>query len=179
VLEPEPIGQGGFAVVFGGTWNQQATFGRATRSRRIAAKRSLVPGLGAEMQNDMVRELIIMADFPHQNVLILHGVCETPNGFHVVTELMACDLDDVIHENARGVLVHQDVLHAARDVAAGLAHLHENRIMHLDLKPSNVLVSEGRGIIRCKIADFGISKELSHTLTKMTAVVGTCACLAA
>lgn len=131
------------------------------------------------MQNDMVRELIIMADFPHQNVLILHGVCETPNGFHVVTELMACDLDDVIHENARGVLVHQDVLHAARDVAAGLAHLHENRIVHLDLKPSNVLVSEGRGIIRCKIADFGISKELSHTLTKMTAVVGTCACLAA
>ena len=178
VLEPEQIGQGGFSVVFRGTWNQQATFGRATRSRRIAVKRSLVPGLGAEMQNDMVRELIIMADFPHQNVLILHGVCEAPNGFHVVTELMACDLDDVIHENARGALVHQDVLHAARDVAAGLAHLHASRIIHRDLKPSNVLVAEGSGVIRCKIADFGISKELSHTLTKMTAVVGTCAYMA-
>lgn len=92
---------------------------------------------------------------------------------------MNCDLDNVIHQNLRGPLVHQDVLHAARDVAAGLAHLHENRIVHRDLKPSNVLVSAGRGVIRCKIADFGISKELSQTLTKMTAAVGTCACLAA
>ncbi|CAH0363911.1 unnamed protein product [Pelagomonas calceolata] len=176
VLESEPIGEGGFSIVYRGTWNQQGTFGRAmTRSRRIAAKRSRVAGLGAEIQNDMVRELAVMADFPHQNVLIVHGVSDIPGaGIHVITELMAYDLDDVIHQSKRGQLVHQDILHVARDVAAGLAHLHANRIMHRDLKPSNVLVAEGSGIIRCKIADFGISKELTHTLTKMTAVVGTC-----
>ena len=179
VLDPEPIGEGGFSIVFRGTWNQQGTFGRATRSRRIAAKRSRVAGLGAEVQNDMARELSVMADFPHQNVLIVHGVCEMLGaGFHVVTELMAYDLEAVIHQNARGPLVHQDVLHIARDVAAGLAHLHANRIMHRDLKPSNVLVAEGSGIIRCKIADFGISKELTHTLTKMTCKQGTCSYMA-
>ena len=180
VLESEPIGEGGFSIVFRGTWNQQGTFGRAmTRSRRIAAKRSRVAGLGAEIQNDMVRELAVMADFPHQNVLIVHGVSDIPGaGIHVITELMAYDLDDVIHQNKRGQLVHQDILHVARDVAAGLAHLHANRIMHRDLKPSNVLVAEGSGIIRCKIADFGISKELTHTLTKMTCKQGTCAYMA-
>ena len=180
VLEPEPIGEGGFSIVFRGTWNQQGTFGRTmTRSRKIAAKRSRVAGLGAEIQNDMVRELAVMADFPHQNVLIVHGVSDIPGaGIHVITELMAYDLDDVIHQHVRGPLVHQDILHVARDVAAGLAHLHANRIMHRDLKPSNVLIAEGSGIIRCKIADFGISKELTHTLTKMTCKQGTCAYMA-
>ena len=179
-LEPEAIGEGGFSIVFRGTWNQQGTFGRAmTRSRKIAAKRSRVAGLGAEIQNDMARELMVMADFPHQNVLIVHGGCEILGaGFHVITALMACNLDDVIHKNARGPLVQQDVLHVARDVAAGLAHLHANRIIHRDLKPSNILVAEGSGAIRCKIADFGISKELTHTLTQMTAKQGTCAYMA-
>ena len=126
VLEPEPIGEGGFSIVFRGTWNQQGTFGRPmTRSRRIAAKRSRVAGLGAEIQNDMVRELAVMADFPHQNVLIVHGVSDIPGaGIHVITELMAYDLDDVIHQHVRGPLVHQDVLHVARDVAAlSLIHI--------------------------------------------------------
>lgn len=172
--EPEAIGISGFSIVFRGTWNQQGTFGRAmTRSRKIAAKRSRVAGLGAEIQNDMARELMVMADFPHQNVLMVHGGCEILGaGFHVITELMACNLHDVIHKNAHGPLVQQDVLHVARDVAAGLAHLHANRIIHRDLKPSNILVAEGSGVIRCKIADFRIGKELTHTLTQMTVKQG-------
>ena len=179
VLEPEPIGHGGFAVVFRGTWNQQAMFGRRrTRTRRVAAKRSN-SSLDAGIRIDLAKELMVMSEFPHQNVLIVHGVCETPEtGFHVITELMACDLGVVIHGDARRTLAHQDVLHAARDIASGLAHLHANRIVHRDLKPQNVLVADDHGL-RCKISDFGISKELSQTLSTMTAVMGTCAYLAA
>jgi vacuolar protein 8 len=174
-LEPQSIGQGGYSIVFKGAWNQQGTFGRAKRSLEIAAKRSRVAGLGADIQADLIKDLMVMSEVPHQNVLIVYGSCDIPDlGFHVVTELMAHDLDDVIHQNVRGSLADQDVLHIARDVAAGLAHLHASRIIHRDLKPSNVLVAGGHGIIRCKIADFGISKALTHTLTQMTKRQGTC-----
>ena len=177
-LDAEPIGYGGFAVVFSGTWNQKPSFGRRRgRTRKIAAKRSKVAGLAVELKADLIKDLMVMSELPHQNLLIVHGVCEIPDlGFHVVTELMACDLEAVIHRDARGPLNHQDVLHIARDVAAGLAHLHAHGIVHRDLKPQNVLVAEHG--LRCKLADFGISKELNHTLSTMTAVMGTYAYMA-
>ena len=173
----EPIGRGGFAVVYRGTWNQQALFGSRARARKIAAKRSHA-GLDAGIQIDLVKDLMVMSDCPHQNVLIVHGACHVPGvGFHVICELVAHDLEAVIHQDARGSLNHQDVLHIARDVAAGLAHLHGICIVHRDLKPQNVLIADEHGL-RCKIADFGISKELTHTLTKMTANMGTYAYMA-
>ncbi|CAH0371223.1 unnamed protein product, partial [Pelagomonas calceolata] len=177
-LDAEPIGYGGFAVVFSGTWNQKPSSGRRRgRTRKIAAKRSKVAGLAVELKADLIKDLMVMSDLPHQNLLIVHGVCEIPDlGFHVVTELMACDLEAVIHRDARGPLNHQDVLHISRDVAAGLAHLHAHGIVHRDLKPQNVLVAEHG--LRCKLADFGISKELNHTLSTMTAVMGTYAYMA-
>ena len=112
-LDAEPIGYGGFAVVFSGTWNQKPSFGRRRgRTRKIAAKRSKVAGLAVELKADLIKDLMVMSELPHQNLLIVHGVCEIPDlGFHVVTELMACDLEAVIHRDARGPLNHQDVLH--------------------------------------------------------------------
>ena len=88
-------------------------------------------------------------------------MCEIPDlGFHVVTELMACDLEAVIHRDARGPLNHQDVLHIARDVAAGLAHLHAHGIVHRDVKPDNLCVgADGYA----KLVDLAYARALPAT----------------
>ena len=41
-------------------------------------------------------------------------------------------------------------------IANGLAHCHSHRLLHLDVKPSNVLVSEDLSM--CKLTDFGCSR---------------------
>ena len=42
----------------------------------------------------------------------------------------------------------------------GLQYLHENKIVHRDIKPSNIFV-DAEGMV--KLADFGLSKTLSHS----------------
>ena len=160
-------------MVFRGTWRREVTFGRGARPTKVAAKRSIMGSMGAQLQADMIKEVTVMVEWPHQNVLIVYGVCELPGlGLHVVCELMAGDLDEMIHSGAP--LSRADAIRVSRDVAAGLAHLHAQNVMHCDLKPANVLLAIG-ATVHAKVADFGISRELAATLTKMTTVQGTVA----
>jgi serine/threonine protein kinase len=57
----------------------------------------------------------------------------------------------------------------ARDIAKGVAHLHNHNIYHRDLSARNILVKKGPdGVWICKVADFGLSRfsETSETTTK-------------
>jgi serine/threonine protein kinase len=52
----------------------------------------------------------------------------------------------------------------------GLAYLHGNRLIHRDLKAGNVLLTTDG---RAKLADFGVSAQLSSTISKRKTVIGT------
>ena len=54
-----------------------------------------------------------------------------------------------------------------RDIAAGLDYLHkEAKVLHRDLKPGNVLIDESSG--HARLADFGISQQIRHSLTGLS-----------
>jgi len=78
-------------------------------------------------------------------------------------------LDNYIQKNPG--LNQQARLKLTLDVAHGMAFLHSKKIIHLDLKPANILVT-GEG--RCKVADFGLSKMVNSTIgcTTVQAVGG-------
>jgi serine/threonine protein kinase len=77
---------------------------------------------------------------------------------YIVTELMQSDLGRVLdHHNS--TLTTEQVRAIMFQFVLGLAHLHENGIIHRDIKPGNLLVDK---MWRLKICDLGIARESSR-----------------
>ena len=55
-------------------------------------------------------------------------------------------------------------------ILAGLEHVHAKKLLHRDIKPANVLLSKD-GV--AKLADFGVSRMLAHTLEAAKTMIGT------
>lgn len=64
-----------------------------------------------------------------------------------------------------GKLDDTELMHVVRDMAEGLKYLHQNKIVHQDIKPANILIDEQNGVVNYVLSDFGIS---SKTKTKLS-----------
>ncbi|KAJ7207213.1 kinase-like protein [Mycena pura] len=73
------------------------------------------------------------------------------------------------------LLSAEEVLSLFRDVVEGLAFLHAKSILHLDLKPGNVLLTwdEGKLIPRAMLCDFGTSRDMLHSSRSRSGNTGT------
>lgn len=90
-------------------------------------------------------------------VVRLHEVYETPSEVAIVLELcVGGELQRVLEEEER--LTEGATRRALRHVLEGLQHLHERHMAHLDLKPQNLLLTDGGEELM--ICDFGISRAI-------------------
>ncbi len=110
----------------------------------------------------ITREVAALARVSHPNVVTVHDLVHMPDGDgevtpHLVMELVeGTSLRDLLATrgpNMRSVA-------AVRGVLEGLAACHQADILHLDIKPANVLVTARGGV---KIVDFGIARAASDT----------------
>ncbi|MBB5960094.1 serine/threonine protein kinase [Saccharothrix tamanrassetensis] len=162
------IGAGGMGVV----WRAEDT-----RLRRIVAvKEVLNPnGFDADSARRAVREGRIAARLQHPNVIALYDVVEDEGRPWLVMEyLPSRSLASILAD--RGTLPPDEVARIGRQLAAGLAAAHEAGVVHRDVKPGNVLVTEFGTV---KVTDFGTSRVAGEgTLTGSGLLVGTPAYLA-
>ena len=120
--------------------------------------------MSSSFMDDVKREIAIMKKLRHEHVLQLFEVLDDPkvNKMYLVLEYMKNgDLMQMTKGNARtnscNALSDLQVWDVTRQVIKGLKYLHDNDIVHGDIKPQNLLVDKDYVI---KIADFGISKMI-------------------
>ncbi len=169
------IGAGGMGVVYEG-WDSRL-------DRRVALK--LLPpewSRHAVAKERFVREARAAAALDHPNICNVHDVGESDDGqlYIVMAHYRGETLERRI---ARGPLPPAEAREIAAQVARGLAHAHATGIVHRDVKPSNVMLTEGgsdqaaSGRMppdRAKILDFGIARVAGDAgLTRTGASPGT------
>jgi len=154
VLE-EKIGTGGMAEVF--------------KARDKLLDRAVaVKILHAEYRADdefierFHREAQAAGRLSHPNIVNIYDVGADGNENYIVMEYVPSKtLKDKIREE--GALDIKSAVSIAIDIANGLCHAHDNNIVHCDIKPHNILMTDDG---HAKIADFGIARAVTEsTLT--------------
>ena len=112
-----------------------------------------------------------IASLTHPNIVVVHDFGTDDVQAFIVMELVrGKSLRQLLGESSP--LTAPMVARLAVDILAGLAHAHEVGILHRDIKPGNILVTDS-GV--SKLADFGIAKTTEETvdLTDSGAILGT------
>jgi len=95
---------------------------------------------------------------PHPNVITLHDVFENKHEIILVLELVgAGELFHYIAE--KDALSEEEAAKFILQILEGVHHMHQKNIVHLDLKPENIMLLE-KNKTQIKIIDFGISRKL-------------------
>jgi serine/threonine protein kinase len=162
------IGEGGMGVVYEAT---------DTRLNRKVAIKVLPAGLtqNADRRARFQQEAQFAAAFNHVNIATVHDVGEDQGIHFIVMELVRGDsLRELIR---RRPLPVERAIEIAGGIAAGLARAHREGVLHRDLKPDNVMLTDDG---QPKILDFGLGKliqevrlpEQAETSVAPTATIG-------
>ena len=104
-----------------------------------------------------------LSQFKHTNIVKLYGYSLVSPHVYIVQELLCQNLSQVTRSD-KYKPNDLKILSYIKDIATGLSYLHP-RIVHCDLKPQNILLTEEG---QAKIADFGISKGKQGTFIQFT-----------
>ncbi|KAI3418959.1 S_TKc protein [Globodera pallida] len=104
-----------------------------------------------------IREVSLLRNLKHSNIVTLHDVVHTDNVLTLVFEYVEKDLREYMEHLEQWICIPNVRLFLAQ-LLRGLAYCHSKRILHRDLKPQNLLISKNGEL---KLADFGLARAQS------------------
>jgi response regulator RpfG family c-di-GMP phosphodiesterase len=164
----ERIGAGGMSCVF--------LAEHCLMKRRVAIK--VLPmddDCPSSVRDRFYAEMRVQAELHHPHIALAFdaGEATSPDGhlpplIYLVMELVSGgDLEQYVIEHGPSPLAQ--ACEWVRQAACGLQHAHDHHLIHRDVKPSNLLLTE-RGQV--KVVDFGLVRQFSSNLTDPRALLG-------
>ncbi|KAM7369163.1 hypothetical protein PAMP_013456 [Pampus punctatissimus] len=159
------IGHGAFAVVFKGRHREKHDWEVAVK---CINKKNL-----AKSQTLLGKEIKILKELKHENIVALLDFQETASSVYLVMEYCnGGDLADYLH--SKGTLSEDTIRVFLQQIAGAMRILQTKGIIHRDLKPQNILLSyppgrKSHSNNTCiKIADFGFARYLQNNMMAAT-----------
>ncbi|XP_059385623.1 mitogen-activated protein kinase kinase kinase kinase 3-like isoform X1 [Carassius carassius] len=115
------------------------------------------------------QEIIMMKDCKHSNIVAYFGSYLRRDKLWISMEYCGGgSLQDIYH--VTGPLTESQIAYVTRETLQGLFYLHSKGKMHRDIKGANILLTDNGYI---KLADFGVSAQITATLAKRKSFIGT------
>ena len=147
IFSGKKIGKGAFSVIYKGT--------HKVTNKVFAIKEISYENLN-KIKNTIKREFTVMKKLNHPNIIKLHEVffdSENKNVYLVLDYYKRGDLFKFLKGKP---LKEKYAKKYMRQLASGLKYLHDNSIIHRDLKLKNILVTDSNDIV---ISDFGFARD--------------------
>jgi tRNA A-37 threonylcarbamoyl transferase component Bud32 len=159
------LGRGAMGTVYEG-WDPAI-------ARKVAVKTVRIPDASdTEAQDELARfrrEAQAAGRLNHPNIVGVFDYGETAELAYIVMEFVdGRSLKAVLDKQERFAL--HDMMRVMQDVLGGLQYSHEHGVVHRDIKPANIILASGG---QAKIADFGIARIESSSMTQAGTVLGT------
>ncbi|XP_025061461.1 mitogen-activated protein kinase kinase kinase kinase 3 isoform X5 [Alligator sinensis] len=115
------------------------------------------------------QEIIMMKDCKHPNIVAYFGSYLRRDKLWICMEFCGGgSLQDIYH--VTGPLSEHQIAYVSRETLQGLCYLHSKGKMHRDIKGANILLTDNGHV---KLADFGVSAQITATIAKRKSFIGT------
>lgn len=134
-VSDEELGRGAYGQVFKGT--------DLRTGEPVAVKRVSLVGMSHEALQDIMSEIDLLKNLNHKNIVKYIGSYKTRSHLYIILEFMAQGaLSQLIKRDRYGVLSEDLIAAYILEVLAGLKYLHEQGVVHRDIKGANILMGE-------------------------------------
>lgn len=182
------VGQGGFGITYKGVWftEVKGSLGTVKTEVPIAIKEYFFKdycyreedsyavkvhsetgkNIFDKFKEKLIHEARILSDVHHPNIVNVLEVFEENNTAYIAMEYISgLSLKEMMERE--GVLPEAKVLKYVHQIGEALQFVHDNNILHLDIKPSNILIDRRDN---ARLIDFGVSKryDTPHQETSTT-----------
>jgi len=155
-LKLEKLGEGTYGVVYKAK--------ERDTDRTVALKKMRLDGEDEGVPSTAIREISLLRELRHINVVRLLDVLHSENKLYLVFEFLDQDLKrymDSVREPMSALLVKSYLYQLLK----GIAYCHAHRVLHRDLKPQNLLIDRQGAL---KLADFGLARAFGIPLRPYT-----------
>uniref|UniRef100_A0A667Y185 Death associated protein kinase 3 n=1 Tax=Myripristis murdjan TaxID=586833 RepID=A0A667Y185_9TELE len=152
----EELGSGQFAIVR--KCREKST--SCEYAAKFIKKRRLSSSRRGVSREEIEREVNILREIQHSNIITLHDIFENKTDVILILELVSGgELFDFLAEKES--LTEEEATQFLKQILDGVQYLHSKRIAHFDLKPENImLLDKNVPNPRIKLIDFGIAHQI-------------------